>query len=577
MTLRTRLLITFIALGAVPLMVVGWVTSQRNLRAVEDLVARETRLVAERVSEEIGSRYDARLGEVLFLAGNEETYRLFAESSLPSFGLEPEGPRAFLKKTWEDLEGRYRRIQFRDSSGRVVLDLPANDEAEDLPPTPRQVVISEDILAADGERILGRASAFMDQSALLPSNLPERGFGEGGFVALIDTESERVLYHPEQTFLSQSRSELLPISTREMEPALEGDGTLEYSHEGQTWVGSLAPVRNTSWAVLSSSPLQGFARPFRSAARANLLLIFTITALAALAFLVSTLRTTRSLIHLTGAARKVAEGDLDPDLPPPGKDEIGVLSGTFKTMLARIRSMIMQVEENRQMAAVGEFSAQIAHELRNPLTAVRMSLQGLLRKLGETEHARPLEIALQETARLDRVASGVLSLGRRVEGVVTDVSAVALVQSAIRAVESELQDRGVEIEVKQEAPDLRVPVDEESLRGALINLLRNSVEAMPGGGAIQIVLRATDDGTMEIHIKDSGPGVPEDIADKIFDPFVTTKERGNGFGLPLALRAAEATGGRLRLLDSGPSKGAHFVLEIPTELDQVTGGSGGGR
>ncbi len=169
-----------------------------------------------------------------------------------------------------------------------------------------------------------------------------------------------------------------------------------------------------------------------------------------------------------------------------------------------------------------------------------------------------------------------MSLGRRVEGVLTDVRALDLVQSAIQAVEPELQERGVEIGVREETLDLRVEVDEEGLRGALINLLRNSVEAMPGGGRIEVVLRAPDDRTVEVHIRDFGPGAPTDLADRIFDPFITTKERGNGFGLPLALRAVEANGGRLRLVDAGRSEGGHFVLEIPTALGPGTDGSGGG-
>ncbi len=149
------------------------------------------------------------------------------------------------------------------------------------------------------------------------------------------------------------------------------------SDRGGVGAGSLVPIRRTGWMVLSGSPLEGFSRPFRNAARANLLLVLTITVLASAVFLLTTLRTTRSLVELTGAARHVAGGDLDPELPPPGRDEVGTLSGTFDTMLGRIRGMLRQVEENRQMAAVGEFSAQIAHELRNPLTAIRMSLQGL--------------------------------------------------------------------------------------------------------------------------------------------------------------------------------------------------------
>ncbi len=395
MTLRTRLLITFIALGAVPLMVVGWITNQRNLRAVEDLVARETHLVAEKVSGEIGERYDARLGEVLFLAGNEETFRLFGEGSLPTYGLDPRGPAAFLEETWEELGGRYRWVQFRDADGRALLHLPSGDsidrgslrtpshetiasESSGAFSDPNVFLFSETILSPAENIVLGTVSASVQSASLLPANLPDRGFGEQGFVAVIDTRGNRVLYHPQLPVLSQPLSELLPISEEDLQSVSGGEGHLEYTIDEEVWIGSLLPIRGTNWAVLSSSPLQGFARPFRNVARANLLLVFTITALAAMAFLISTHRTTRSLVDLTNAAREVAEGDLDPDLPPAGRDEAGVLSGAFRTMLARIRHMIMQVEENRQMAAVGEFSAQIAHELRNPLTAVRIVCKGCI-------------------------------------------------------------------------------------------------------------------------------------------------------------------------------------------------------
>jgi signal transduction histidine kinase len=116
---------------------------------------------------------------------------------------------------------------------------------------------------------------------------------------------------------------------------------------------------------------------------------------------------------------------------------------------------------------------------------------------------------------------------------------------------------------ESEAPDSRISVDEEAMRGALINLIMNSAEAMPEGGEIRLAVRVIGRATVEIQVADDGPGIPSDLADRIFDPFVTTKPRGNGFGLPLAMRAAEANGGHLRLLETGERSGAHFVFEIP--------------
>ena len=89
------------------------------------------------------------------------------------------------------------------------------------------------------------------------------------------------------------------------------------------------------------------------------------------------------------------------------------------------------------------------------------------------------------------------------------------------------------------------------MRGALINLIMNSAEAMPGGGEILLSVRVIGENTVEIHVTDDGPGIPSDLVSRIFDPFVTTKARGNGFGLPLAMRATDANGGSLRLMEPG--------------------------
>ncbi len=415
---------------------------------------------------------------------------------------------------------------------------------------------------------------------MLPDNLSTESFGEGGFVAVRDREDGRVLFHPEGPFLSGATAAPLPDrpapgrSASRRDPGRDGGGdSFRYARDGRAWMALIVPVAHSTLEVVSSSPLDGFSRPFHSAARTNLILVLAITLLASAVFLLTTLRTTDSLVKLTAAAARVADGDLSPELPPAGRDEAGTLADTFRLMLSRIRAMLVQVEESRQLAAVGQFSAQIAHEIRNPLTAIHMSLQGLQRRLADTEHARSLEIALQETERLDRVATGVLGLGRKPSRPPVPVPAATLVQGAIDSIAGELAERGVDTRLVAANGDALVLVDEEALRGALLNLLRNAAEAMPGGGEIlvnvEVVVSAADrtgaggGDVVRIHIVDGGPGVAEELAPRIFDPFVTTRARGNGFGLPLALQTAEANGGTIRLLPAEPGAGAHFVLEIP--------------
>ena len=138
--------------------------------------------------------------------------------------------------------------------------------------------------------------------------------------------------------------------------------------------------------------------------------------LAAIGFLVLLWRSTRSLGMLTVAADAVGRGNLEPELPRAGGDEVGRLASAFHIMTRRVRETMADIERSRQMAAVGQFASQIAHEIRNPLTSIKLNLQKLERAAragrmpGESE--RPLEITLREIDRLDRVVHGVLQLGR---------------------------------------------------------------------------------------------------------------------------------------------------------------------
>lgn len=570
MKLRTKLIITSLVFGAAPLMAVGGITNLRNQRAVETFVGAQTQGIARRVSEEIGERHDLRRGDLLFLAENTETLRLLGSGNLPPAFPNSPDPVEFLTQAWQVLRGPFRWVQFRDNSGEVLVSLgdPPTEGLSLADPGSNlsynsDLILSEIIRDLASGLPLGSVSAALHPPSVFPVDLEDLGFGARGWVTIVNGETGRTLSPPTRAMADPALADLLRTGSW----LSEGSGSLLFQDE--PWIASIVPVAGTPWEVVSAAALLEFSQPFLGAARANFFLVILITVAVSGALVIITLRTTRSLVSLTFAAEQVAGGNLAPLLPPPGDDEAGTLTKAFRVMLDHIQLMIRQLEESRQLAAVGEFSAQITHELRNPLTAIRMSIQGLSRSLADTEHARPLEIALQETERLERVTQGVLSLGRRSPGSPTIVEVARLAEMGVQAVLPELEKLGIAITLRPPSRVLKVCVVEEALRGALINLLRNSAEAMPEGGSVSLVIEAAQSEMLDIHIVDEGPGIDPEIASHIFDPFVTSKSKGNGFGLPLALKAAEEAGGTLFLVENSSDKGAHFVLRLPIHTVEV--------
>jgi signal transduction histidine kinase len=279
-------------------------------------------------------------------------------------------------------------------------------------------------------------------------------------------------------------------------------------------------------------------------------------------------RATRSLDELTVAADRVARGDLSPELPPAGRDEVGRLTGAFRVMVSEVRRTMAEIEQSRQLAAIGEFAAELSHEIRNPLTAIKLNLQRLDRMIGvdgvPQAAAKPVAIALGEIKRLDRVVRGVLRLGRPASaGERSELAIVDIIHRALELVRPQVEAAGIDVHLDTEPAF--VMGDEEQLVGALVNLLLNAVEAMPNGGVMRIRTSVTVvDGTSfaDIHVADSGAGIPEAARAKLFRAFVTTKPDGTGLGLALALRTAEAHGGTITLIDTS-SAGTEFRVRLP--------------
>ncbi len=225
-----------------------------------------------------------------------------------------------------------------------------------------------------------------------------------------------------------------------------------------------------------------------------------------------------------------------------------------------------------RLEALGELSAVIAHEVRNPLGVIFNSLGSLRRLTGSAGDARMLvDIVGEEADRLNRIVGDLLDFARhsppqlapdRLEQVVEEAVSVALAQPPA----------GLEVVRSLDAPLPEVPLDAGQVRQAVLNLVVNAVQAMPRGGRLT-VRTFVEDAAAVVEVEDTGPGIPELVRARVFEPFFTTKATGTGLGLPVVKRIVEGHGGELRLR-TGPT-GTCFSLHFPLAPGPAPGPAAG--
>jgi signal transduction histidine kinase len=308
---------------------------------------------------------------------------------------------------------------------------------------------------------------------------------------------------------------------------------------------------------------------------------------------------TRAIVRpnetLARATDKVATGARGFELPEAGAREILELGSSVRSMATKLladeQAMRRKVEEltattrrlgetreqlegSEHMASVGKLAAGVAHEIGNPIAAI-MGMHDLLddSELSPAAKADFLNRMRKETERINVVVRDLLDYARPERGPASMRPGVAsvteIVNDAMSLVRPQKDWKGVEATVDVE-PDLSVALSPQRLTQVLLNLLLNASSAIGGKGKIS--LRAKKAGTrVRIAIEDDGPGVPRDLAPRIFDPFVTTKEVGQGTGLGLAVCRGIVEGANGKIwLDERYTEGARFVVELPSASSSST-------
>jgi len=235
--------------------------------------------------------------------------------------------------------------------------------------------------------------------------------------------------------------------------------------------------------------------------------------------------------------------------------------------IEELRLMEEQLVRAGRLRALGELTAGLAHEIKNPLASLKGAAEILSDEIRpESPRRRMLDILTKELDRLAALLERFLSFARPRPSAVADVAIDDFIEPVVSLVEAQARKSNVSLQWQRSGPDAVVRGDKEQLTTLLLNLVLNAIQAMPQGGAVRIDTERATRGRRAwwmIRVGDDGPGVPPDMRDKIFDPFVTTKEGGTGLGLAIAARVVDAHHGMIELSERSGG-GAEFRILLPT-------------
>ncbi|MGB3541694.1 ATP-binding protein, partial [Rubrivirga sp.] len=400
---------------------------------------------------------------------------------------------------------------------------------------------------------------------------------------------------------ASSRRQL--VRQRLIEPRLPGDVTLQLYLGGEPFAFSDDQIGTfsytTGYIALPDSagrPADALAIPTLSeqagieAGRARYVayLFGGLLALMAAIWVVAVVlagQLTRPFGRLREGLERVGAGGAEVPIPVETHDEVGELVETFNAMQADLAESRRQLAEQEREMAWSTMARQVAHEIKNPLMPMKLSVQHLRRTFSTPdEHAPPDEVRfagqfdrttdmlIDQIETLDRIASDFSRFARMPMRSPERIDIVEVAREAAALFEGPLADSG-RADLEADLPDrvLEVVADREELRRVLVNLLTNALQAIPerpepGRIALEV---ASAEGMAQVRVRDDGTGIPADVQPKVFQPSFSTKTSGMGLGLAISKRAVEAVGGSIAFETSGA--GTTFTVQLPlATLDETT-------
>ncbi len=360
----------------------------------------------------------------------------------------------------------------------------------------------------------------------------------------LTTEEQQSIPSPEQNFQFLRSQGTLPFAGEQF---LAGKATLQSNRGTVLVLYPKSALEAARWEAIVNPALVG----------GSLLLL---TPLAS--FWISK-RLARRIQDVQQHVSRIAGGDLTPMPILKSRDELRELSQSVNRMTVVLDQSMKRIQESERSAMLTQLVGGLAHQLRNSLTGARVSIQ-LHQRHCSTGEEEAIEVALKQLTLTEEQIKALLRLSRGESEVARSGDVAVILDDAISLVRPLCIHQKIDLIYNRENFDCLVE-DQDAIRGALLNLLMNAIEATPRNGEVFVQTHSTGD-QITIDVVDDGPGVSSDHLDKVFTPFFTTKPEGAGLGLALARQAAEDCNGTLTIIQQEKST---FRLSLPQLKDRA--------
>ena len=273
---------------------------------------------------------------------------------------------------------------------------------------------------------------------------------------------------------------------------------------------------------------------------------------------------TRPVKELVKVTEDIADGNFQKKTHLPSVEELYRLASSINTMTDKLKEYEQQIVRSSQLATAGKITAAMAHEIRNPLSSIKMMTQVLKARLSDKPEENHITQSLfQEIIRLERIVRDLTDLAKPSELFFSSYDMNEVLKEVFPIIEPKMLHRKIHLIKELQNPLPLVKTDKDRIKQVIWNLLLNAMESMPAGGAIKISSRVEEaPQRIEVIIEDEGHGIDEETLQKVFTPFFTTKPEGLGLGLSTSKEIVERHGGRLTVQKRG-GKGVRTIVSLP--------------
>ncbi len=531
--------------------------------------------------------------ELLYFASEQSNAKGRGEvTDAPARSLMSADPDVLSLEIWEKngaaLEQSYRYV---DPDRLAAFNLSAqdlDDSRKGHRPDPTAVlgekIVLENVSLPPDVALLRLATASSDGQRVVVAELrPDRLlrlFARPRLAKLYLVDSRgRVLIHPDsREMLSIADESAVPVVKEALERGSRG--AREFDSPRGAVIGAWAAVGVGRLTVVAEVPRAEAFSATRELIRKSVIFAALVIFIALLASIYLSRRLAAPLSKLEQTMAVISEGHFGTKVEVTSRDEIGALAAAFNRMSQELAEReARQLETNAQLAqseklsALGELSAGIVHEVRNPMAAIA-GFAELCKDAETLEEAKEYgAFILGDARRATEILQNLLDFARPEAVTFEPLDAAALTNGALRLVSHQLKTMDVMVETHFPEP-LSITGNSNQLRQVLINLMMNAGHAMDGCAErnLNVSIARVPGGTVQISIKDSGVGMPREVKEKLFKPFFTTKAKGKGTGLGLSVSRKIVTDHQGEILvESEPGKGTTFIVCLPGSLSPPGG------